>query len=765
MLALLLLAQVVTTSADSARARAMARARPDSARVAAAAAARDPMVALYASPALRTQIERASLGNRIVPGSLHSYRVNLESETALLLRRSGGGEAASQIEQTASRGRWLRSGDYEQRVVGYRAQAIGPNISTLSYWRQAWTVPVLYGNRIALLFGRDTARARRRTAQRVFAVHPLAEDRDRIYRYEGGDTVITLQFQGRSIPIVRVRVEPREGLRERWVAFRGDLDLDASRSHLVRMRGSFVRVGGNEAWRRGSRLATLVAYVEFVNKEVEGEYWLPAYQRIEAQAAVPFLGDERSIMRIVTRFLDYDLNDTTLARVAADSSGAAADTMHTRPHRLVVASAAQLDRFAGWSASLGEITGGAHSDDFTDLGPDVWRTAGPPRVELRAERVAELLHFSRIEGVYTGIGATVRFRDALPHARAYGSIGYGWSEQSVRGRAGMERRLGRSTWGARVGRTLDVTNDFTSPLDSGPSIFSLLSSRDDYDYVDRYAAAITLARSYGPTRRGRVLRMELAAVGDRYRVPSVTRAPIFKGDSALRPNRGVLEGDYGRLVLAADYHPEVTGEFLQTGVGALLRYEGAPFGDLRYHRAEARLTTRRNWRRITLAGRLDVGAVAAGGDHALPPQQLFELGENQNLPGYGYKEFGGDRAAVLRGMAMYNVPVLRAPIRAGSIWLPSPAPALYASVQSGWTEASSPAARRALLALGARPLPPTADPAPGSVPLPVSVPTDGIRSSVEGGVRFFGGALGVGVARPVDRAGKWKWRFTVAQEL
>ncbi|MFL5581704.1 MAG: hypothetical protein ACJ8AO_15150 [Gemmatimonadaceae bacterium] len=760
MIALLLLAQVVTAGSDSARAREISRVRPDSARGAAAATARDPLVPSYATETLRALVARAAQWNRVVPASLQSYRARLESETALIVRRAGGGEVAAQLEQTVSRARWLRTGDYEQRVVGYRSQQVSLNISTLSFWQQAWTVPVLYGNRIALLFGRDTtARRDPARARRAFAVHPLAEDRDRLYRFSGGDTVITLQFQGRTIPIVRVHVEPRDSLRERWVAFQGELDLDAQRGHLVRMRGSFVRVGGNESWRRGSRLATLVAYVEFVNKEIEGEYWLPAYQRIEAQAAVPLLGDERSVMRVVTRFVDYQLNDTTVTTVAADSLGRAADTLLARPHRLVVSSPTALDRFDDWGPSLGAITEGTHSDDFADLGPDVWRTAGAPTLGLRTERTAEFAHFSRVEGVYTGLGLALRFRDALPNARAYANAGWAWSERTLRGRVGFERRLGRTTWGVRAGRTLDVTNDFASPMDSGPSIFSLLSAYDDYDYVDRYAAAYTIARSYGATRRSSLLRAELAAVSDQYR-PRAVETALVGGDS-LRENRGVLEGEYARLVLAAQYHPEVTGEFLQTGQGAMLRYEGGA-GDLDYHRAEVRLTARRNWRRVTLASRLDAGIVVPGPGGVIPPQQLFELGEGQNLPGYDYKEFGGDRAAVLRGLAMYNLPFLRAPIRAGSIYLPSIAPAIYTSLQSGWADAGTDAARRALRALGTVP---GDDPLPGAEPVPVSVPTDGIRASVEAGLRFFGGAVGVGVARPVDRAGKWRVRWTFAQEL
>src|SRR5688500_18398666 len=102
----------------------------------------------YETPALRAIVAEAARLNRVVPAALHSYRATTESEIALITRRAGGIEMAASIEQMRSTVRWLRTGDYEQRVIGYRSQQIGVNISTLGFFRQAWTVPVLYGNRM-----------------------------------------------------------------------------------------------------------------------------------------------------------------------------------------------------------------------------------------------------------------------------------------------------------------------------------------------------------------------------------------------------------------------------------------------------------------------------------------------------------------------------------------------------------------------------------------------------------------------------------------
>jgi hypothetical protein len=54
---------------------------------------------------------------------------------------------------------------------------------------------------------------------------------------------------------------------------------------------------------------------------------------------------------------------------------------------------------------------------------------------------------------------------------------------------------------------------------------------------------------------------------------------------------------------------------------------------------------------------------------------------------------------------------------------------------------------------------------PLGVVVPMARPSDGIRSSVTLGLRFFGGAVGVGAARPLDRPGPWKLRVDFGQVI
>jgi hypothetical protein len=245
----------------------------------------------------------------------------------------------------------------------------------------------------------------------VLAVHPFADHRERYYRYTGGDTVVTMHVRDRAIPIARINVDPvATHVDSLTVLFRGEVDVDATRGEIVRMRGYFVRLG-TRGRPLGQRLVQLtvraVAFVELVNAEVEGRFWLPSYQRFEAQAAMQGIDDSRSAFRILSRFRDYRVNDVPV-------TVAEADTLELRPHRLTFAPKDSLDRADAWSAPLGEATAGVHSDDFIDVAPDAWRSTGRARFDLRAPQLGDFVHFNRVEGLFTGVSAELRFRDDAP---------------------------------------------------------------------------------------------------------------------------------------------------------------------------------------------------------------------------------------------------------------------------------------------------------------------------------------------------------------
>jgi len=698
--------------------------------------------AMYATEALARMVTEAAALNRRVPAGLGGYRAELESEISIGNRRSERMEMAVSIEQVASVLTWDRTGNYEQVVRGYRSQSIGASFSTLGFFRSGWAIPSLYGNRLALLFGRDTtettrARRARRESDQLYAVHPLAEDREKYYRYAGGDTIFTLQADGREIPIVRVEILLRPDVPDRSVVFLGEIDLDANRRHIVRMRGFFAIVGGpkpkfdilSDARLQG------IAYVEALNAEVNGAYWLPSYQRFEAHATSSAIGESRAIFRILTRYRQREIFPPPAELVV----GAPNDTLEVRPFRLFVGPTDTLSAFRDWESDIGAATAEVTAEDFDDVAPDQWRSDGPPRFSMETERLLDVFRVDRVQGVFTGIGAVMRFRDVSPGLSVRGAVGYAWSERTARGRIVLEQRGRRTTTSLRAVRSLDLTNDFRNPFDSG-STTGAVFGRDEYDYVDRWSLGVQVQRFLGDRQRASV-RLESGFAEDRSTVARLDESPIGLG-SRFRPNRPIAPGTYVRNAFTYEWRPDVSLEFLRPGVGARFYYERAD-GELSYQRVEGRLTVRTNRGPFVLGARLDAGIASAGA----PPQQFFELGRNQNLPGYGYKEFAGDQAAVLRGQALWQFSAWGAPVRlTRRFWLPPPAPAIALGAQAGWTRASNATALSTVTLLG-------------------STGTGHVRSSGSLTLRFFGGAVGLGAARPLDYPGKWRWLLEFGQRL
>ncbi len=711
--------------------------------------------ATYSSPALRALVNEAVRVNNRVPAALGGYRAKLESEIAIGTRDGAGHEGEESLEQVASSLIWKRSGDFEQHVIGYRAQTLGAQFATIGFFRNAWVVPSLYGNRLALLFGVDTTRRRAGSVRpsvtggaggvrtTLEAIHPLSVDRELLYRYSGGDTVEKLSVGDREIRIVRVVVEPRANLPYHTVVFSGEMDLDADRKHVVRMRGSFASTSEAPSFGLAGMLSsvrpTAIAFVELVNSEVNQDFWLPSYQRFEAQGMLPVMGDAKAVFRIVSRFTDYMITPSDSAAIAA---GSAPDTLSARPHKLSIAARDSLAAFRDWREQIGAATGLTTTKDFMDVAPSEWRADGAPQLMLQTERISDLLHFNRIEGAYTGLGVAARLRNAAPGVTLRAIGGYAWNERAVRGRTSATLDRGAWSYSLRAGRSLDITNDFREPLDSGSSL-GAFTGTDDYDYVDRYSAGASATRTFTPS--GLEARVEAGWADDRAILNSLSRNPLHTAD--YLPNRGVDAGNYLRTSFTLTLHPDASAEYLRPGLGASIGYLRGD-GELNFQRIELRLSTRQYTGPWTFATRIDAGVVLG----TPPPQQLFEIGSVEGLPGYAYKQFAGNQAALLRGVAMYRLNTLSAPIRLTQrIWLPALAPALAVSLQSGWTGASDAIARESILLLG------------GTALRPASTVTGDARSTVAMGIRFFGGAIGFSMARALDHPDGWRGQVSFGQ--
>jgi hypothetical protein len=691
----------------------------------------------YESPTLEALIAAAAAENARVPELLRAYRARVETEMSLAVTDSAGRERAAQVEQIASEVRWMAPYSYDQRVVGYRTQAIGPTFSLMSLFG-GWTTPTLYGNRLQLgvLPPGTTGRPSRRELSGM-TIHPLSPERERYYTFAGADTVVVLFSRGRRIHVVSVRVTPRSDAPGDAVLFTGDMQLDADRKHVVRMRGRTVEIRrGRPVLTAGSGFpgTTGASFIELVNGEIDGAYWLPAYQRTEFHAHFALLGGFRVIVRIVSRFEDYSTNDTTWFGPEPPPGVG---------HHLTFAPSDSLSRFGRWRSPVGEVSADVEFADFEDVTPDAWRTQ-TQAVRFRPETVGEVFRFNRVEGLFTGAALRRDFGEGDTALTVRGSLGWAWAEQTARGNVSLEQRRGVWSGGVRAHRTLAHTNDFQTPLAWGATLSALLGSTDDFDYLDRRGAGVFINRWLGVQRRS-LFRAELGVGSDRAVEQNISRGLFVEG-TGFRPNRGIREGDYGRVALSLELNPQVSGIFVDRGVGARVHYEQTA-GNLSWRRLELRTAARRELGPLQLYARGDAGTLL--GEPV--PQALFEIGRTEGLTGYGYKEFVGDRAVMARAVLGYTFPVLRAPMRFGGIFVPGVAPGVAVGVHGAWTQLSSEAARRTALELG------TVGGDDGFL-IPLARPTDGVRGSVELLATFFSGAVAVGVARPLE--GERGWRLT-----
>ncbi|MEO6590984.1 MAG: hypothetical protein ABIO52_01555 [Gemmatimonadaceae bacterium] len=693
---------------------------------------------VYSSSRLRGFVSEAAIQNHAPPQEFRGYTAKVETEMSLLTRDTLGRERAAQIEQLASTVKWTRGSDYGMHVVGYRAQSLGPTISSLSFLT-GWTEPSLYGERILLgaQFITDSARIAKRKSNgdSLSAVHPFASDRDRYYRFSGGDTVTTLRSPGREIPIVRIHVTPHLSGATRFAAFDGEIDVDATRHQIVRMRGQFVVLGKRKSGKSMvERVPGLVAvaYSEFVNAEIDQRYWLPATQRTEFQTTLALLGRDRAVMRIVSKFNNYIISDSS------SIAGALNDSLHI-PHRTTWARSDSVSHFNEWTAQLGEATTTVSSGDFDDVAPDAWKATGSSRVELVPTNWDNLVRYNRVEGLFTGAELNVRMRSQFPGLSYGGAFGWAWTEKTLKGalHASLKRNL--NTYAVGAERSLASTNDFVLPGEGkSDGINGLIASFDDFDYVDRRSAVATVSHIVGFLDNA-LITAQAGAGSDRNEIARLDRG-IFAGGH-FRPNRGVDEGSYALGVLEAELHPSASEEFVQPGFGAHVRYE-AGRGGLNWQRTDVGLSGREYWGPILLSLHADGGIVTG---KSIPPQKLFELGGSSILPGYSYKEFAGNQSLLFRGYSGYTFPILRAPRRVWrSLYMPGLAPGFAAGIQGGWARLSSGAARESLARLNA------------SSGTPVSRETDGIRATFGFGVTFLSGNFHLGVARPVDRGAKWR---------
>ncbi len=695
----------------------------------------------YASPALRVVIERAESANAGPPANLRGYTARYESEVALVKRLPNRIEGASTIEQTAGEFRWVLGRGFNQHQQGYRVVTTGVPLPASAALSRGWILPTLTGPQYDL-FGaeqEDSAGAGQDSTATGAAWSPLGPDRERYYRFEGGDTLSVELPGGTRTQLVRVVVWPRDSLAEKTKVFRGDLYLDPSTGVLRRLRGQFLTVGGPPPEGKAKRLNELVlnaAVADIVTTEVPGAGWVPTYQRLELEVLIPLTTESWSTIRVMTSL-----------RLVTPLADAAAPPAGFQPGRST-APKDSLHDFRGWQAPPDRAVNSVKLADLFTVGPLRSRPDGPPVYFWRGPTTLEALRFNRVEGLYTGVSGTLRLRDAMPGLELRGTAGYAWWPGLPRG--GVKATLVRGQWIGTVTamRDLDLATKFTDPLDYNRGLRALFQ-QDNYDYVDRALAGIGGGRFFSASRPGSVT-IRLDWVKDRSTVADLSTGPLGQ---VYTLNPTVIAYEYPRVKLAADWHPEISSHYTRPGIGLHASYE-AGGGDLPYQRLQAGFVARANWRKITFTIVGDVGTTISDNP---PTQQLFLIGGSGSLPGYDYDQFGGNAAALTRWMLAAPLPFLQSPLKVGNATIPPIAPNLSYRVYSGATDTTNDGAAAALDAVGTQTV--------NGAPAPFSVPSDGVVSTQEIRLSLFGTLLGFGVAKAFAAGSEWIFTFAFAQSF
>ncbi|HEV8599611.1 MAG TPA: hypothetical protein VGQ69_09650 [Gemmatimonadales bacterium] len=707
-----------------------------------------------AQPALCQLLERAAAANRRAGLATGGYRATVETETATLGLREGRMEAATLLEQSSGIARWGNDVGFDFHIVGSRAYLGAIPLSRLGLLRIAWIVPTLAGSRLGLITRSGTGKTDfSQTLTGALApavvVHPLTLDHERFYSFTGG-TVARRRIELTEREVLVLEVIPRTDLTGQETLFEGELDLDPQSYGIVRMVGRFRVIGPG---RRGGLLPDFEpekTLVDLINQQLPNGSWVPLVQRFEIQSPSSHEKGSGGARRVISRFHQVE--------AIAGRAGEVEIGMSTMGYQVTRAPRDSLRRFRGWFTRAGAATEGVTTADFSRYQPDRDNPNGRPLFMLQGFHRRDFLRVNRIEGLFTGLAGMLRLRDAAPGGFLHGAGGYAWSEKTFRGTGGIGWESPQWSLYGRAARELDVTNEFRNQFDS--RALAALLGRDAWDYVDRREAGAALTRSLDP--QGGILKLEFARVEDAIASRHMEKSLFGR---TMRPNRNIAPGTYWRSRATLDWNPEVSPLFAHDGVGFRAEVERGD-GELDYTHLEGRVVLRKTLTRMFFIARLHGGALLSD---APPPQQLFELGGPAGMPGYEYKEFAGDRAALFRMRLTYPLTLANLPWRVSSrLTLPALAPAISLGFQAGYTDTRNAAGAAAVRALGDRYDYKTGELVSDSLTgdaLPASVVTDKVKTSIDVRIGFFGDALAIGVARALEKGRKTRFIFAFGRQF
>jgi hypothetical protein len=544
-----------------------------------------------------------------VDSAMFSYAADARGFVYFFLDRTDNGERTLvKADQVALDVWWRAPNDARQRIKGLRDEKVLP--TNIRYHLDHLTVVQdEFGDLIRMGDG-DEVEA---------VLHPAAPGAERTYRYRLADS-LTLSFMGAAEPITVYEVEVVPHTLSA-PGFIGSLFLARESGAIVRMNFSFTPA------------SYVDPYLDYIRISLEnglwkGRFWLPYRQEAELRRELPaldFLAGTviRGRFRVGEYRFNLDLPDNLFG----------ARTVLAVPERGRRAFEFEEPLFAdleeeglATSREMGEIR-----EQVRSLVRDR-ALSGLSPVRLHWANVSEGLRYNRAEGVYLGIGSSIR----LPLG-TQGRLHAGWGFGRGDGSARVEVSGGGREPATRVVGEWETIGDI-GPVSPSSGIINTLAALGGEDYLDPwFSTGVRASRRVGPAD-GPHLRLETAWARHRSAELVVDR----DGNTAFRPVRPVEEG----IVRSVTARVELPGE--APGWRGALAATASRLNGRGWNRVDAHLGWHRRseWHVVEVSADLRAGANLGGSP---PPQSLYLLGGRSTLPGHRHRSLVGERYWLAQG--------------------------------------------------------------------------------------------------------------------
>ncbi len=650
----------------------------------AAAQARQPFDTLvYSDVATAELVQLASPRHQTRSLELAGYRARVHTlvEGRIATSRFGPGATVFRYE-TAARLHWARSQDLRvdiegARMASMRMPGFGRDQAAAFYkdifGSEPWFIPSSMGDRIEIMGLPDRD-----------ALHPLARDAHRFYRYEISDS-LRIAHADRTVRVFVIAVEPRDppdldGLHglpwdnERRARNRpaviptllvGRLWVDADSLDVVRLTASFV---GDAVWEEEDDTPQLVRFEADIEYSLhQSRYWLPLRQILSLNWVFKYLPGADMPGEAVTTFSDVEL-DLAQSDVAFKQPPLPPGTTGDRFGSWDCPDAWEFDRRPADTGRCGSrptsMVGTTHDGtkwevnlptldsltnyDFTGEWDDDTRIASrlvtSRLTELAAvsetdaarqtleQRFAnekwrhayDLMRYNRVQGPALGGGFDFPLWPAFTTLRL--EARYGFGDQQLVGSGSWRRDAPAGQLDITAYRAVRDAEPWTDGTGLGNSLKALVLGHDDADYyLAAFGAGLKYQARSGWFRDGRV---ELAY--ERQESMSNQSSSPFGG--SFQPNPAIADGDYVRAALAKTW---------TIGFAAATRVTLGADGLFSRDSVSTRFwgAVRLPYSGSNVIASLGVrGGVVAGGDL---PQTRFRLGGPQTVRGYVYGVTGG----------------------------------------------------------------------------------------------------------------------------